>query len=122
MSKGKKRDYSLPKGVSSRVEQSKLAKLGKLPEPTKKKKKVPVAEFEFSKGFEMKPGDVIPWGRGGYYEIPQPDFKKLYYNEFGDWDKEALAKLLGTDEKPEIKKDPLEEFTDEWYEKNKDSL
>lgn len=111
MAKGKKRDYSLPKGVTSRQEQSKLAKLWK------KGKNERVEVFKFDKGFGFgKPG--------GYIEVPSP---KFFYDEYsGEWSKEALRQLLETmpkpDYKPEVKKPPAEEFADEWYEKNKDSV
>lgn len=66
--KGKKRDYSLPKGVSSRQEQAKLAKKwkkGVLTEVT------PVAEFEFL-----------------------PNYEGFYKARSEGWDYERLKKLI----------------------------
>ena len=66
MAKGKKRDYSLPAGVTSRVEQSKLAKKWKKGVNTR------VEEFEFK--------------QGGYFQIPDKvrEYQRFFYDEFGE--------------------------------------
>lgn len=91
----------------------------------KKKKLEPkkVKVSPYGKGVITEiPEGVYDYSPGGYIPIPPKGFGKMpfYYDEFGDWDKEALAKILGTDIEPDIKKPPTEDFVDEWYEKNKD--
>lgn len=100
-----------------RLKQSQDAKAGKLPE--KKPKKIKIDKF--AKGIVTEIGSFkIPEG-GGWF-TPTPGKYEYYWDESGEWNKEALQKIVWQTEIVEEPKDPLEEFTDEWYEQNKDSF
>lgn len=136
MSKGKKRNFSLPFGIKTPQEQSKLAKAGIPPPPKPRKKKETVVKFEFDKGFTFPKRDgfyrlgVDPaQPGGGYVEIP-PNKQGYYYSESGIWDKERLRQLLELmpegmafpQEYPsEVSetKDPTDEWVENWIDNEK---
>jgi hypothetical protein len=84
----------------------------KIKRPVKqpKEKKV-VAEFRFDRGFEMP--------RRGLEGLPGGGFKQEYP---GVWDRDVVKQLIEKQVLQDAKDtvDPLEEYVENWYEKNKE--
>lgn len=99
MSKGKKRDYSLPHGIKSITEQSARAKKG-LPPPIKvSKPKPPTGTTPFGKGINTFIGSEsgfwkADWGDGGGYQ--QITTTPRQYGK--SWSMEQLKALMEAQE------------------------
>lgn len=64
-------------------------------------------DFKFDKGFSFT--------EGGYFQLPDGAFQ--------EWDLDKLKQVIEWhNPEPQAPASPVKEFTDDWYEKNKDSL